>query len=891
MNNQANAEAELVASVPDLAFQRFKLDNGLTLLVHEDHQVPMVAVHVGYNVGAKDEPKGMFGFAHLMEHLMFSGSEALPGSYISHLEQAGSQGLNGVTNADMTQFFQSVPVGSLDFTLFAESDRMGALLTELTAEALETQRDVVTREMEEGELQPYGSVQGAILRHLFPAEHPYAHKVAGEYDDLQNIDFTQVIGWLSKFYRPNNAVITLAGDITAEQALAKVKEYFGHIPSGPALEKCDRWLPILSNERRVTVQDRVESTLLRICWVVPPYIEQSTIALELFAGLLVDTAESLLVKRLMVENALATDISAFIETGMLASYFNLRIVLPSDVLPLDVERIALQALQDMLHEGLNAESLKYSQYAFLQSVDEAWSDNLSLAAELGKHEMYPSKAEGAQLRVKQAMMMSVDDVLSAASEWLGRGRLVLTVEPYSYLGEASLATLAPRTPPVIKVAPMKKVTTTQDFVLSNGLRVIQNESDDASMVSISLIVNAGSKYDPVGKEGLANLVAGLVCANESFQQQIQQQNLFYEIDVSVENVALRMQAQAKNVGALLSLLSDTVTRACLPLADEMLINSHRDYYLKMIETQEVVQWVLPMMTFAPSHPLRRPAFTLGSRASIQSLTTDSAQTFYQAHYRPENATLMIHGSLPESQQATLLELLESRWVSNKSELSSEILLSPPSLEGALVLVNQPEFPVVNLNTFFVLPGRGGGDDAATQLIYPLLAASFGSRINFSMREVYRLTYNVVGMQHEFPETRLLGFEMVVGVDSIVPSIRAICQELHELLTTKPLTIKEMKALVQSECLRLSKPINDYETMCQQELLVRQKLGKDYWLELAEKIQSINIEDVNNLINKFLLPKKGKWIIQGDVARYSNELESMLSLSANYVFQYKDEYYS
>ncbi|WP_315708139.1 M16 family metallopeptidase [Brenneria uluponensis] len=883
MNDKSVSATSLVASIPEVAFQRFTLNNGLTLLVQEDQSTPMVAVHVTYGVGAKDEPVGMFGFAHLLEHLMFSGSAGLPGSYISHLELAGAQGLNGVTNADMTQFFQSVPVGSLDFALFAESDRMGHLLEGLQTEALNVQREVVTREMEENELQPYGTVQGVILRHLFPSDHPYAHKVAGERADLDQVSFEQVKSWVKRFYRPNNAVVTLVGAVTAQQALDKVNHWFGHIPPGEPLGFCNRWIPRLCYTRRVTLQDRVDSTLIRICWVIPPYGEESTTALELFSTVLTDTTQSLLVQRLMMDNNLASDVSSFIEPGILASYFNLRIMLLPGALPTEVERIVKQTITEIMAAGIDNDLLQHSQQYLLQTSLDKWGDNLSLAVELGKHEMFPTKAEGLRQRVEQALSMTTETVLAAVGEWLDDGNLVLTVEPYM-AAPPDITSVLPRIPPAIEIAPMSKTVVSHRLMLSNGLRVICMPAMEESMLSASLIVNAGSMYDPPDLGGMAQLVAGLISVGKDehtdFHQQIYQQGAGFETDVGMESIALRMQMPVQNAETVLGLLADTIS--CHELRSD-LISTHREHYLQMLPERGVVQWALPAMTFPPKHPLRHPAFTEGCRQTLQQITSDDIQHFFRRYYRPKRSSLIVYSSLSSAQLESFLESTFARWHSIEIDSPSAVVPAVPISAGSLMLVDQPGTSVTTLSVFFVLPGRSSPEDAAVQLIYNLLAASFGSRINFSLREVYRLSYGVSALQQVFPGGRLLGFELTVAAGNILETVQAICKEMRELLDNRPLSISEMRSLIQGERLRLCRPIaNDYEALCQQESLLRQGLTEHYWYDMQTSLSLLSVGEVDHVIQQYLRPEAGKWILQGDIADYCSELEQLLTLPA-YLF--------
>ncbi len=219
--------------IPDIPYEKFVLDNGLTVIVHEDHKAPIVAVNVWYHVGSKNEPEGRSGFAHLFEHLMFNGSENFNDDYFQALERIGATDLNGTTNEDRTNYFQNVPVHALDVALWMESDRMGHLLGAIDQAKLDEQRGVVQNEKRQGENQPYGQVWNKITAATWPKGHPYAHTVIGSMEDLDAASLEDVHEWFRTYYGPNNAVVVIAGDIDAETALEKVKTYFGDMPPPP----------------------------------------------------------------------------------------------------------------------------------------------------------------------------------------------------------------------------------------------------------------------------------------------------------------------------------------------------------------------------------------------------------------------------------------------------------------------------------------------------------------------------------------------------------------------------------------------------------------------------------------------------------------------------------
>src|SRR5688572_30582263 len=241
----------------DIPYQKFVLDNGLTLLVHEDHKAPVVAVNLWYHVGSKDERLGRTGFAHLFEHLMFNGSENYRDDYFKAMEAAGATKLNGTTWLDRTNYFQNVPTSALDMTLWMESDRMGHLLGAIDQKVLDEQRGVVQNEKRQRQNQPYGKVSEVITQSTWPAGHPYSWETIGSMEDLNAASLEDVKEWFRSYYGAANAVLVLAGDITAADAKSKVEKYFGDIPAGPTVNHQQAWVAKMSGERRSVMQDRV----------------------------------------------------------------------------------------------------------------------------------------------------------------------------------------------------------------------------------------------------------------------------------------------------------------------------------------------------------------------------------------------------------------------------------------------------------------------------------------------------------------------------------------------------------------------------------------------------------------------------------------------------------
>src|SRR5437879_3282705 len=294
-----------------IPYQRFVLKNGLTLLVHEDHKAPIVAVNIWYHVGSKNERPGRTGFAHLFEHLMFNGSEHFNDDYFQPFERIGATDQNGTTNEDRTNYFENVPTNALDVALWMESDRMGHLLGAIDTAKVNEQRGVVQNEKRQGENQPYGKVDDLMTAGTYPAGHPYSWTVIGSMEDLNAASVEDVKQWFRTYYGPNNAVIVLAGDITPETARQKVEQYFGDIPATPPIAKQDVWIAKRTGSHREIMQDRVPQARIYKQWNIPQFGSADGDYLDLVTDVLAAGKTSRLYKRLVYDEQIATDVVAY----------------------------------------------------------------------------------------------------------------------------------------------------------------------------------------------------------------------------------------------------------------------------------------------------------------------------------------------------------------------------------------------------------------------------------------------------------------------------------------------------------------------------------------------------------------------------------------------------
>jgi zinc protease len=325
-----------------LPIEKYKLDNGLEVILHEDHRTPVVAVNTWYHVGSKDEPPGKNGFAHLFEHVMFQGSKNVgEDMFFKFLERAGASERNGTTNTDRTNYFQTVPANELALVLWLESDRMGFLLDHADKATFDSQRDVVKNERRQNyENAPYGLVGSFIVAALYPKDHPYHLTTIGTPEDLDAASLEDVRGFFKTFYVPNNATLVIAGDINKDKTKALIDKYYSPLRRGsdPAVKRT----PIavaLAEEKRLNVEADVELPRVILSYPTPAQFAPWDAELDMVANILSHGKSSRLYKRLVYTLQIAQDVSATQQSSMLASMFQVSVTLKKDKSPADVLKI------------------------------------------------------------------------------------------------------------------------------------------------------------------------------------------------------------------------------------------------------------------------------------------------------------------------------------------------------------------------------------------------------------------------------------------------------------------------------------------------------------------------------------------------------------------------
>ena len=871
-------------ALPDIPYEKFVLDNGLTLIVHEDHKAPIVAVNVWYHVGSKNEPAGRSGFAHLFEHLMFNGSEHFDDDYFQALERVGAMDLNGTTNRDRTNYFQNVPTNALDLALWMESDRMGHLLGAIDQEKLDEQRGVVQNEKRQGENQPYGQVFNKITDATYPDGHPYAHTVIGSMDDLNAAALEDVQEWFKTYYGPSNAVVVIAGDIDAQAAKTMAEKYFGDIEPGPPVSHFDTWVAKRTGEQREVMQDRVPQARVYKVWNVPEIYSEDYHHLDLVSDILTSGKNSRLYKRLVYEDQIATGVGAFVRGGEIGSQFIIQATArPGQDLEA-VEQAVDEELARLLAEGPTQEELErvktQDKAGFIRGIERIGgfggkSDILAYG------EVYGGTPEAYKKTFHDKENASTTAIRETAQEWLSDGVYVLEVHPFPQLSAA--ADGADRSGlPDVDTPPEAVFPALQKTELSNGLKIILAERHAAPVVEFTLMVDAGYAADQGAIQGTASLAMNMLdegtAGMSSLEINAALTNLGANLNTgsNLDGSVVLLSALKENLAASLDLYADVILNPAFPqneldrLKQEQIAATPR----AKVSPFQMALRVFPKLLYGEGHAYSLPFTGSGTEASVGSLTRDNLVDFHQTWFRPNNATLVVVGDVTMAELRPLLEQRFAGW-SRGSVPMKNVAEVGHKAASTVYLMDRPGSQQSIIFAGHVAPPKNTPNDIAIETMNTVLGGAFTSRINMNLREYKGWSYGagsvVVGARGQRP---FLVYAPV-QTDKTSESMTEIANELQGYLADNPPTEEEVLKAQQNQTLTLAgqwETNNAVESSISQ--MVQYDLPDNYYDTYTERVRSLNVSQVSAAAQEVVKPDNLVWIVVGDRAVIEDKIRAL-----------------
>lgn len=874
------AKASPGSAYPDVVipYEKHVLPNGLTLIIHEDHKAPIVAVNVWYHVGSKDERPGRTGFAHLFEHLMFNGSEHYNDDFFRAMEPVGATKMNGTTWYDRTNYFENVPTSALDMTLWMESDRMGHLTGAIDQKRLDEQRGVVQNEKRQDENQPYGKVDEIIAANTYPAGHPYSWTTIGSMEDLNAASVDDVKDWFKTYYGAANATLVVAGDVVPADVLKKVQLYFGDIPSGPVVKHQKAWVAKMTGEHRAVLEDRVPLARIYKTWNVPGITTRDFTLLDMASDVLTGGKNSRLYKRLVYDDQIATDVSASMGPFEIGSQFQITATAKPGVELSRVEAALDEELAKFLKDGPTEEELgrvKTSNYASMVRGVERIDGSGGKSYILAQGQVYADDPEHYKKVQKWIREASAHDVRNTARQWLSDGVFALEVHPFP---EYSTATTgadrsklpATGTPPELKLPPLTRDT------LSNGLKIVLAERHNVPVVQMNLIVDAGYAADSQAKPGTAKLALGMIDEGtktlDSLQISKREQELGANIGSgsSLDTSYISLNALKANLPASLDLFTDILLNPTFPQSE---LNRIKPQMLAAIQQERsqpygIASRVYPKLIYGKGHAYANPLSGNGTEESIASLSREELQAFYKRWVRPDNATLLIVG---DTTMAQIKPLLEQRLAGWKSPAAAKPVknLATAALPGKprVFLINRTGSEQSLILAAEVAPPRNDPDHLAMVVVNTALGGNFVSRMNMNLREDKHWAYGAFTVLSNAKGQRPFFVYAPVQTDKTAESMQEALKELRNVLGPKPLNADEIKFAKDSIVLSLP---GENETAAEvagsyNNILVY-GLPDSYYNDLVGKVDDLTPASLSAAAGKLIHPDALTWIIVGDLSK-------------------------
>ncbi|MGH8462347.1 MAG: M16 family metallopeptidase [Stenotrophobium sp.] len=865
---------------PDITipYQEHILPNGLTLIIHEDHRAPIVAVNIWYHVGSKDERPGRTGFAHLFEHLMFNGSEHYNDDYFKALEPVGATRMNGNTWLDRTVFFENVPTSALDRTLWLESDRMGYLTGGIDQKKLDAQRGVVQNEKRQDENQPFGKVDEIIAANTYPVGHPYSWTTIGSMKDLNAASLDDVKDWFQTWYGAANATLVVAGDVNPAEVLKKVELYFGNIPSGPLLTHRRAWIAKMSGERRMTMQDHVPQARLYKIWNVPGITTRDFTLLNLASDVLANGKNSRLYKRLVYTDQIATDVSASLGPFELGSQFQITATARPGVDLSKIEAAVNDELAHFLKDGPTDEELrriKTSRYADFVRATERIDGFGGTSYILAQSQVYGGTPDFYKQSLDWTRNATRQDVRDAARRWLSDGDFVLDVVPfpdYSTAKTGADRSKLPDTgaPPVLKLPPLQRTS------LSDGLKVVLAERHDSPVVQMNLIVDAGYAADSLATPGTAKLALAMIDEGTKTRNALQIAARADELGADIgtgstlDTSYISLNAITSRLPDSLALFSDILLNPTFPDAE---LARLKPQFLAAIKREQATPYgiasrIYPRLIYGAGHAYSNPLSGNGTAASIEALTTTQLRAFYQRWVRPDNATLLVVGDIGMAQLKPMLEQRFGNWRAPDEPLPKKNLVnvSLPS-KPRVFLVNRTGAEQSLILAAEVSPPRNDPDHIAMVTLNTILGGNFVSRMNMNLREDKHWAYGAFTVLANAKGQSPFFVYAPVQTDKTAESMQEALKELDGIIGKKKPTADEIHYAKNSIVLSLP---GENETTSDiagsYSNILTYDLPDNYYNDLVGEVSALTPAQLDAAADKLIHPDALTWIVVGDLSK-------------------------
>ncbi len=894
-----------------IPYEKYQLPNGLTVILHEDHSDPLVHVDITYHVGSAREEVGKSGFAHFFEHMMFQGSDNVADEEHFKIVTESGGTLNGSTSRDRTNYYQTVPANQLERMLWLEADRMGFLLDAVTQQKFEVQRSTVINERAQNyDNRPYGLVYEHISKNLYPYGHPYSWLTIGYVEELQKVNVNDLKNFFLRWYGPNNAALSIGGDINIKQTLAWVEKYFGSIPAGKEVKNTQVPLPVLSADRYISYTDNyAKLPLIAITYPSAPALHKDEAALDILAGIIGQGNNSILYKN-FVKTRKAVQASMNNPTSELGGEMMIQVVPYPDQTLSDIKKLVDESLLEFEKNGVSDEDLaRFKGQAEARSINTLSSVSGKVST-LARYQYLMGNPNLIQKELKEIQSVTKEDVIRVYNQYIkGKPAVILStlikgkdMQPaapdnftldksnykapdYGYDGlvynKAKDNFDRSKKPgsganPAIKVPPFWTTKT------ANGVNIIGTQNNEIPTVSYSLSIEGGGLFTvtDTAKAGLANIVARMLNEDtqnytaEKFSAELQKLGSTIGVYASDDEISFEVSTLTKNVNATMGLLEERLyrpkfTQEAFERIKKQVIESIRN---AKTQPAQVASDVFYKVLYGENNV--RAYATSGLERTVANITLADVQAYYDKNFTPALASVVIVGDIKEADARKSLAFIE-KWP--KKDVQIPVQPKGKNIDKTtLYFIDIPKAAQSQIRVGYLtnLTYDATGTYYRLGLANYILGGAFNSRINLNLREAKAWTY---GARSGFTSGKYSGdFIASAGIKSNA-SDSAVVEFVKEISTyaDKGITPAELEftkvSIGQSDARR-------YETNMQKAIFLSRILKYNLPATFADEqnkiLKEIKAEELNNLSKQYLDVNKMAILVVGDKASIFSGLQKL-----------------
>ena len=894
-----------------IPYEKYVLPNGLTIVIHEDHSDPIVYTDVTYHVGSAREEIGRSGFAHFFEHMMFQGSDNVADEeHFKFVTEAGGT-LNGTTNTDRTNYFETLPSNKLETALWLEADRMGFLLDAVTQQKFEVQRATVKNERgQRVDNQPYGRTYETVSLGMFPKGHPYNWPTIGWMEDLDRADVNDLKAFFLRWYGPNNATLTVAGDVKTAEVLKLATKYFGSIPRGPEVKKMDAQVPVLDQDRYISYEDNIRFPLLMMAFPTTANYSADEPALDILSDIIGGGKNSILYQNL-VKSQQALQASASNPSQELSGMFSFTVLpFPGKSLA-DMEAKVREAIAEFERRGVNDEDLKKYKATHEANMLKGLQSVQGKGAQLAAFQTFTGNPNYITKELERYNKVSKEDVVRVFNKYIkGKPAVILSVYPKGKKDLVARPDNFPleKTPVPEKLGsataglvyvkakdsfdrskkpgngpnPVVKVPALYHANFANGLKVIGTNTNELPMVTLQLSVDCGHimEANEPNKAGIAALMAGMLeeATQKSTAEQIEQrlELLGSSIDISSgkNSIDITLSSLSKNLDATLNILKERLFEAKFAQADFDRLKKQQLEGIANQTTQPttIANNIYNKLMYGENHIFAIP--NSGTETTVTSITLDDVKAYYAKYFSPNIATLVVVGDLTKEGVNAKLGFLKD-WKSTNVAMP-KLPAAPKDRKTVIYLVDKENAPQSEIRVGYMTDMKydATGDYFKSTLMNYVLGGAFNSHINLNLREDKGWTYGArsyfASDKESGPFTVSGGFK-AVATDSTVMEIMKELKDYREKGINDEELAFTKNSIGQSDALKYETPIQKAVFL---KRIVSFNLPDNYVDQQNEIVKNISKEEINRLAKKDLPIENMVILAVGDAKTNKAKLEKL-----------------